>query len=339
VTALAVLVQAAIDRWDARLEAQLFGTEDPVEVAAGIEAFVREHLGEPVDALLYEAGVGAVAGLRLVDGRDVVVKVHRWNVSVERLTAVQRVQAHVAARGVPVPRPLLPVLPLESGLATVEEHLGGERIDGRTPEARRLMAEGLHAFLDATRGVDAEVGRALILRPPGEPLWPEPHSVRFDFHATAEGAEWIDELGEHARARLDAVELPDVIGHLDWRVQNLAFRDGALAAIYDSDSIGKAPEPVLVGSTAGGFCIDWDAAVADPPPNPDEMRAFVADYETARGASFDAAEREALDAANLMMVAYGARSQHSDLFLQPEFGNTSAIGWFRLLRQRGERCF
>ena len=118
-TALAVLVQAAIDRWDARLEAQLFGTEDPVEVATGIEAFVREHLGEPVDALLYEAGVGAVAGLRLVDGRDVVVKVHRWNVSVERLTAVQQVQAHVAARGVPVPRPLLPVLPLESGLATV----------------------------------------------------------------------------------------------------------------------------------------------------------------------------------------------------------------------------
>jgi len=35
---------------------------------------------------------------------------------------------------------------------------------------------------------------------------------------------------------------------------------------------------------------------------------------------------------------YGARSQHSDLLLQPELGDTRAIGWFRLLRERGERC-
>lgn len=44
-------------------------------------------------------------------------------------------------------------------------------------------------------------------------------------------------------------------------------------------------------------------------------------------------------AANLAMVAYGARCQHSDVYLQPEFGDTSAIGWLRLLRDRGDRCF
>ena len=46
-----------------------------------------------------------------------------------------------------------------------------------------------------------------------------------------------------------------------------------------------------------------------------------------------------LDAANLAMIAYSARCQHSDLYLQPEFGVTSAIGWLRLLRDRGERLF
>ena len=131
----------------------------------------------------------------------------------------------------------------------------------------------------------------------------------------------------------------DQIGHFDWRVQNLAFRDGEIVAIYDWDSLATAPEPVIVGNAAGGFCIDWEAADEDPPPTVEEMFAFVADYESARGRPFDADEREALDAANLAMVAYGARCQHSDLYLQPEFGDTSAIGWLRLLRDRGDRCF
>jgi Ser/Thr protein kinase RdoA (MazF antagonist) len=338
-TNLIELVQGAIDGWDGRLEADLFGTDDPREVAERLASFCAEHLADPVDALLYVQGVGLVAGFALADGRTVVIKVHRWNTSTERLTAMQEVQTHLADRGLPMPRPLLPVHPLGNGLATVEEHLDGDRIDGRTPAARRAMAEGLHRLLEATRDVDADVGRHVMLRPDGAPLWSEPHSLRFDFEATAEGAEWIDALGEHARARLDAMELPDRIGHLDWRVQNLAFSDGDLAAIYDCDSIGKAPEPVVVGAAAGGFCIDWEAGVEDPPPTVEEMRAFVADYETARGAPFDEEERDALDAANLMLIAYGARSQHSDLTLEPRLGDTRAIGWFRLLRDRGERCF
>jgi Ser/Thr protein kinase RdoA (MazF antagonist) len=336
---LADLVRVQIGASDGRLELDLFGTEAPGEVAAALEDFLAGALGESAGGNFYVSGVGAVAGLHLADGRDVVVKVHRWNAEADRLAATQVVQAHLADRGLPMPRPLVGPTPLGRGLATVEEHLAGDRIDGRTPEARQAMAAGLQRLVDAAREVDADVGRALVLRPPDAPLWPEPHSLRFDFEATADGAEWIDEHGEAARRRLDAVDLPDVIGHLDWRVQNLAFTHGEISAVYDNDSIGKGPEPVVVGCAAGGFCIDWDADVEDPPPTPDEMRAFVADYEAARGEPFDEEEREALDAANLAMIAYSARSQHSDLYLQPEIGDTRAIGWFRLLRDRGERCF
>ncbi len=337
--ALEVLAREAIDGWDGRLELDLFGTDDPAAVAAEIDGFCQVHLGGAAGGIFYEAGVGLVAGLHLADGRDVVIKVHRWNASAERLAATQQVQRHLADHGLPVPRPLVGPTALGRGLATVEEHLAGDRVDGRTPEIRTTMAAGLHRFIEAAATIRADVGRALILRPVGAPLWPEPHSVRFDFEATAAGAEWIDDLGEAARRRLQDLPGEDRIGHFDWRVQNLAFRNGEIMAVYDSDSIAMAPEPVIVGSAAGGFCIDWEADVDDPPPTVDEMLAFVADYESARGRPFDAGERDTLDAANLAMVAYGARCQHSDLYLQPEFGDTSAIGWFRLLRDRGDRVF
>ena len=67
------------------------------------------------------------------------------------------------------------------------------------------------------------------------------------------------------------------------------------------------------------------------------MRAFVADYERARGTPFAPSELDALDAANLAMIAYGARCQHSDQLLRPDLGDNVAIGWPRLLRG-GEHC-
>lgn len=140
----------------------------------------------------------------------------------------------------------------------------------------------------------------------------------------------------HRRQRPDAG--PSVIGHFDWRTQNLAFDGTHVVAIYDWDSLAIAPEPVVVGAAAGQFTIDWTAGDADPPPTVDEMRAFVADYEDARGSAFSRDERELLDAANLGLIAYGARTQHSDNVLRPDLGDSTGVGWLRLLRERGERA-
>src|SRR5205085_665002 len=90
-------------------------------------------------------------------------------------------------------------------------------------------------------------------------LYPVPHSPRFDFAATAPGAEWIDALMRDARAGLAA--LPpgvDVVAHGDWRVQNPSLRGGMIDAVYDWDSLAAPPEL---------------GALADSPPQSPRRRA------------------------------------------------------------------
>jgi Ser/Thr protein kinase RdoA (MazF antagonist) len=336
---LADLVTASMARVGSHLEAAILGTTDAEKVAAAI-ASTCEPLGAIVDGLFYEAGVGLVVGLRLDGGTEVVVKVHRFHASLERLTACVEVQRHLHDAGLPAPRPLLAPRPLGDALATVEELRAGTSADGRSPEVRRSLAEELHRFIEAARPLVGHVALELdwSQRSPDDDLWPEPHDLRFDFAATAAGAEWIDDLARLAMARRHTDGGPVVIGHLDWRVQNVAFDGPRIVAIYDWDSVALASEAAIVGIAAAGHPVDWRQEVTDPPPNPDQMRAFVADYEGARGEAFTVAEREILDAANLSMVAYSARCQHSDQLLRPDLGDNAAIGWPRLLRQRGERC-
>ena len=337
---LTALVTAQSEEWDPAVERAILGTGKAGEIAAIIEAFVRSRQGPVGDGVFYRPGVGIVAGLRLVDGSEVVVKVHRWNVSIPRLAAVQTVQAALAEAGLPVPRPLAGPAPLVHGIATIEELRRGRRADGRGPAVRRAIAEGLHTFITAAAPLagHVDVGRPLLLRPVGAPLWFEPHDVRFDFDGTAAGAAWIDELAALARSRLEHPGPDAVIGHFDWRVENLAFGDAGIVAIYDWDSVAAAPETVVVGNTAAQFTADWTSGDFDPLPSVADMRCFVNDYERARGARFDAAECEELDAANLFACAYGARCQHSDMTKHPGIARTESSGWYRLLRERGERA-
>jgi aminoglycoside phosphotransferase (APT) family kinase protein len=126
------------------------------------------------------------------------------------------------------------------------------------------------------------------------------------------------------------------VGHFDWRVENLALGEDRIVGIYDWDSLAIAPESIVVGNAAAQFQTDWSLHEPDPLPTLDEMRAFVHDYETARGAAFTDAEWELLDAANLAICAYGARCQHSDMAVHPEIGGLETTRWCRLLRERGD---
>lgn len=332
-------VRAALLTGGGALARSLFGTGDPDAAVALLVGCCRDRLGEVVGVRFVEAGVGLVVGVRLADGGEAVVKVHWWNASLERLTAVHQVQARLAERDPAAPRPLGPPCTLGRGVATFESFRPGG--DGRWD--RVTVAAGLHRIVKAARhrSLDAQIGEPLLHRPAGAPLWPEPHDPRFDLAATTDGAQWIDALGGAARARLDAAwgRAPAVVGHFDWRVQNLGFDDGEIVAIYDWDSIASAPEAVVVGCAAGTYRIDWRLGEDDALPTLDDMAGFVADYETARGRPFEGDERELLDAANLAHLAYGARCQHADLVLSTGYGGTDDIGFLRLLRERGERFF
>ncbi len=331
---LAELIANSHARWMPRVVEAIFGTNDPVSVAAELTEAVAATLAVPVVAArFYEPGVGVVVGLDLADGRAVVAKVHRATfMPLERLATIARVQADLVAAGVPAPAPLAGPLVLGNGWLTVEEHRAGDSADGCDPAVRRGMANALHDFVDAAR---PHAGSRWIGTWLGEPviddLWPEPYDLRFDFLGTAAGAEWIDDAARAARATLVAKALPDVVGHLDWRVQNLAFAGSRVSAIYDWDSVGLVPEAALVGSASVIHPVDWRLEQPDPLPTLAQLDGFVADYEAARGAPFDDDEREVLAAGQRWVASYGARCQHSDdlLGLFPDVDHSR--GWPRLL--------
>ena len=217
-----------------------------------VDAFCRELLGSPVERVEFHAtSVGDVHGLRLADGRRVVVKVHRPHVDRAHLAAVQQVQRRLVAAGFPAPEPLHGPTALGAGVAIAESLLDeGEWADAHEPAVRSAVASELARLV--------ALGRPLVdipglgrLPDATQRLWAIPHDPRFDFPGTAHGAEWIDRLRDGARRELErwaAGEL--VVGHADWRVEHLRFAAGRLAAAYDWDSLTVAREPEIAGAAA-----------------------------------------------------------------------------------------
>ncbi len=129
----------------------VFGTTDGAEIEAILEAFCADALGAGIGShVLFDASVGSVHGLRLSDGRRVLVKARRAGTTDARfLAAVQDVQEHVLARGFPTPQPLVGPKPLRDGIATVESFVGeGERRDPHVPAIRKTMAHGLATLVE-----------------------------------------------------------------------------------------------------------------------------------------------------------------------------------------------
>jgi len=279
------------------VEETIFGDEDPVPA---IVAWLGE---EPAETLFVEASVGVVAGFRLADGRGIVVKVHQPNVTAAYLDAVHTVQGVLADAGFPAPRPLAGPRPLARGHATVEELLDrGDRRDGHDASVRRAMAQALARLIELAPEVD-DIDGGILERT--ETLWPQPHSPLFDFEATRDGTEWIDEYAERSRS-LPVGNL--VIGHGDWSVKHFRFVGDEISAIYDWDSLIRTDEPRIVGQAAATHPATWYVPTTVL-ATPDEARTFVADYEEARGRTFTPEERARLAAAATYNVAYGARCE------------------------------
>jgi hypothetical protein len=168
--------------------------------------------------------------------------------------------------------------PLGRGLALVEALVErGVTRDGRDPVVRAALARGLAAIVEACRPLVA-----------GSTL--RPHYLS-ELAARPEEAQ--DDVARAARARLQLAGGPVgelVIGHGDWRVQHARFEGDRIVAAFDWAGLCKEREPALVGFTAFAFCVDWSKEPVPVTPL-DDARAFVADYEAARGRAFDADER------------------------------------------------
>jgi hypothetical protein len=216
-------VAAILDRYELRLECDVFATNDARRIAALVDRFCRDRLGARIERCeFFASSVGSVHGLRLADGRRVVVKAYRRDVDIAHLTATQRVQERLAADGFPAPRPVVAPTPLARGFAIVETLLDrGQWVDAHEPTGRKAVAAGLAQFVVRARSL-TDVPGLVSWRDAYDRLWRQPHDRRFDFPGTARGAEWIDRLAAAARRRLDENDAgDDVIGHGDWRVEHL----------------------------------------------------------------------------------------------------------------------
>jgi hypothetical protein len=294
---------------------EVFPDPSPGAIAAALEDFCRRTLGAGIAGTEFvAASVGSVHGLALRDGRRVVVKAHGARTSVAFLDAMQTVQRRLADRGFPAPVPLVVPVPLGRGVAVAETLLDGGRVaDAHDPAVRRAMAAGLARLVDLARPLAGLPGlrESMMAIPPGR-LWPAPHDARFDFAATASGAEWIDRIARAVRELLDRPAGELVVGHTDWRAEHLRFEDGRLSAVYDWDSLAVDREPVIVGSAAHAFTANWAADDGPHVPTRAEALAFVGDYEAARGRAFTPAEARVARAALVYAMAYTARCEHSD---------------------------
>lgn len=298
------------------LERAVFGDVGVGDIDDWLHRHVTGRLGAGVDRVLFRAGrVGAVYGLRLFDGRDVVVKVPRGTPAIEPLVAAIDCQRLLAAHRYPCPNPLDGPAPTDDRLAVIETLLDvGETGDIRQPAIRRAAAESL-ALQVSLLGEMSSTAAALT-DPPAwarhrDGPWPRPHDSIFDFTDTPSGFEWVDELAATAAQRAAGHCAATVIGHSDWYVGNLRFADGAVAAAYDWDSMVADTEPVIAGFAAGSYTAG--NATGPSAPTPIEVAAFLSDYATHRPAAFGPSGMAAAAAAATWVLAYNARCDLSQL--------------------------
>jgi hypothetical protein len=317
VSGLGSVIAAQLGRWggvDLPLERALFGTTDPDAIAAAMDNWCREHLGAGIERYeFFDSSSGSVHGVVLNDGRPVVVKGHRAAVDPAYLRAVAALRVDLVAAGYPAPRPLAGPVRGGAGHLTAEElrprSAPDDPSDPDVVQALAVALARLVALASPHHEALASVGHPMDVR--ADHVYPAPHSERFDFAATAVGAEWIDELAAAARVRLATVAPTSVVAHGDWRVQNVSVRDGQVDAVYDWESVAVLDELTMIAIAATTFTVDWERT--EPRfPTPAETMTFVAAYGDARGAAFTDSERDRLAVAMVATMSYGARCEHAD---------------------------
>jgi hypothetical protein len=268
-----------------------------------------EHLGSPPAEEIFRAGyLSVVIGLRLADGREVVVKVRPDS---PRLAACVDVQRRMFQAGYPCPRPLTGAAALGRDVATAESYVPGGAMLPSADHASLAFAEAF-AWLIRLAPRPAEVS---TLDPPpswaawnhgGDGLWPSPEGHDVNLNEVA-GAEWIDDAGRRARDRLRAGESEAVIGHCDWLAGNLRWSGNALLVVHDWDSVTADSEAVLVGFAAALY----STVNADKLATVEDTERFLGAYCHARGREFSAGELGRSWAAGVWTRAYDAKFQHA----------------------------
>jgi hypothetical protein len=301
----------------------------PAVEPARLARWCEEQLGSPPAGEIFRSGyLSAVIGLRLTDGRAVVVKVRPAS---PRLAACVEVQRRLFGCGYPCPEPLTGAVLLgDDNVATAEAYVpGGAALPSPGGSARAFA--GALARLIALAPQPAEAGD---LSPPpswaawdhGEAgLWPQPEDLDVGLNEVA-GPAWIDDARRRARDRLRAGDGGAVIGHCDWLAGNLRWDGDDLLVVHDWDSVIADSEAVIAGFAAALYPAASEKELATV----EETQRFLQAYGDARGRDLSADELQRSWAAGVWTRAYDARVQHAAG--RPVFSLTEAEARERLRR-------
>ncbi len=254
--------------------------------------------------------LSTVKGLRLTDGREVVVKVRP---SRSRLAGCAVVHRALWTAGFPCPGPLVDVQPLNGYAATAEMLVPD--VDEPPPESELapLSAAALARLVEL-----APIPGSVPSLTPSPSwvgwdhtergLWPTPEDRDVDLNAYRE-PQWLDRVAAAARYHLRSHAGDPVIGHGDWHPENLRWQGPHLIAVHDWDSVICQPEPAIAGFAAVSFLgIDGPARMA----NVEESTAFLDAYQQARGRHWTSQDYAAFWAAGLWQRAFDAKTQSLD---------------------------
>jgi hypothetical protein len=302
-----------------------FGSRSAEAIAALLETYLRRQLGVGISEVLFRAGrIDSVWGVRADDGSEVVVKAHRPPVDLTARKAAVDAQRLLDEAGFPCATPLSGPDVVGDLVLSVEAMLReGSPGDARDPNTRLALVMGLAEHIELLRAgprlaSGAGLGPAWCRYQNGP--WPTPHDSIFDFTRTPGGFEWLDRFGQQAADDLNAARgtRETVVGHADWYSGNLRFARDRVVATFDWDLVAAA-EPVVVGLNAGAYA---DTGTAAGATTPDDVAAFLIDYDRARRNPFDPADQRLAAAAASWTVAYNARCRLSRLS-PPVAGETS----------------
>ncbi|HEX6887954.1 MAG TPA: hypothetical protein VF143_07595 [Candidatus Nanopelagicales bacterium] len=310
-----------------------------------LDAWCRRHLGAGIAAQFFGLQrLSAVHGVRLADGREVVLKVRDAQ---PRQRACAIVHEAVWDSGAAAcPQPLVGPLPLAQGAEPVPVPADGSGDRGEDPvllDARGLAVnaetwegegrtglgalepQGWGALLARMTAVAPPVAALPRLDPPtpwlhwahGVPgrVWPPPASPRWDPHRVEATMDpLVPEVAHRAAARLsapDIASLPVVAGHGDFEAQNCRWvaATGAVAprlVVHDWDSVVALSEAVIAGNSAMTFVSTDDCDISSL----DQNDAFLEGYARERGRPWSALEWQAAHAAGAWVAAYNAAFEH-----------------------------
>ena len=286
----------------------------PLRPVVGLEdlsAWCVKWLAAPAADILFETGaLSAVWGLRLDDGRAVVVKVRTPS---PRLAGCFAVHRHLWQAGFPCPEPLVGPQPLGGHVATAEALLTVTGQPGAGAEFVRASAAGLARLVSQAPRPDSVPSLAPS---PGYAgwdhnqvgLWPTPTDGSPDYNTCPE-PKWADSVAAAVRERLRICRRAPLIGHGDWWDGNLVWNGSDLLAVHDWDSVICQPEPAIAGNAAAEFLgLGGPQARATV----EQSATFLDAYVQARGLEWDTADHEVAWAAGLWVRAFDAKEAAHD---------------------------